>query len=62
MFDPYAHLVYAGGRDDVRSVMIDGAWVMRDRVLTTLDEEAVLADARAIAEKIERHVATLQTV
>jgi len=59
MFDPYAHLVYAVGRDDVQSVMIDGTWVMRDRTLLTIDEPAVLAEARDLAAKIERHAATL---
>ncbi len=61
MFDPYAHLVYAVGRDDVRSVMIDGSWVMRDRALETIDENEVLADVRTLALEIERHAATLQT-
>lgn len=55
LFDVYAQLVYAVGRDDVRSVMIDGRWVMRDREVTTLDEESVLERARAIGREIEAH-------
>lgn len=35
----------------VHSVMIDGAWVMRDRVFTTVDRDAVLAD---IADRLDR--------
>lgn len=61
MFDPYAHLVYAVGRDDVRSVMIDGRFVMRDRALPTLDEETVLTDVGLLAEKIRAHAATIGT-
>jgi 5-methylthioadenosine/S-adenosylhomocysteine deaminase len=61
MFDIYAHLVYAIGRDDVRSVMIDGDWVMRDRELTTLDEPRVLADARELGRRIEEHAGRLPT-
>ena len=59
MFDVYAHLVYAVGRDDVRSVLIDGRFVLRDRELTTLDEPAILADARALGARIAEHAATI---
>ncbi|MDH3732600.1 MAG: amidohydrolase [Gemmatimonadota bacterium] len=55
MYDPYAHLVYTIGRDDVRSVLIDGRWVMRDRMLTTLDEPKVLSAVRDLSLKIEAH-------
>ena len=51
--------VYAVGRDDVRSVMIDGCWVMRDRALATIDEAAVLADMAHLASRIEDHAVTL---
>jgi len=61
MFDVYAHLVYAVGRDDVRSVMIDGRWVMRDRVLTSLDEPAVLEEVSELGERIEQHARALAT-
>ncbi len=61
MFDPYAHLVYAVGRDDVRSVMIDGRFVMRDRKLLTIDEASTLSDARALGGEIARHAAQLET-
>jgi 5-methylthioadenosine/S-adenosylhomocysteine deaminase len=55
MFDVYAHLVYSIGRDDVRSVMIDGDWVMRDRELTTLDESSILKAVGELGRRIERH-------
>jgi 5-methylthioadenosine/S-adenosylhomocysteine deaminase len=55
MFDVYAHLVYSIGRDDVRSVMIDGNWVMRDRELTTLDESSILDAVGELGRRIERH-------
>jgi len=61
MFDVYAHLVYTVGRDDVRSVMIDGEWVMRDRVLTTLDEPGILDAVAELAGRIERHARALAT-
>ena len=59
LYDPYAHLVYSAGRDDVRSVIIDGTFVMRDRKLLTIDERAVLADTKCLAIEIERHAAVL---
>ena len=62
MYDVYGHLVYAVGRDDVRSVMIDGRWVLRDRALETIDEAAVLADMGQLAAEIERHAAALGAV
>ncbi|MDX1395650.1 MAG: amidohydrolase [Gemmatimonadota bacterium] len=61
MFDVYAHLVYTVGRDDVRSVMIDGRWVMRDRELATLDEPTVLDRVRELAARIESHATGLKT-
>lgn len=61
MFDVYAHLVYAVGRDDVHSVMIDGKWVLRDRILRTLDEPAILDQVSALGKRIERHAGGLAT-
>ena len=52
MFDVYSHLVYAVGREDVETVIIQGKTVMRDRMLTTLNEESVLAEVQAIADQI----------
>lgn len=49
----YAQIVYAGKSSDVSDVMINGKWVMRERTLLTLDEEALLAQAADIAKKID---------
>jgi len=37
LYDLYAQLVYAVGREDVRTVLIDGKVVMRDRRPTTMN-------------------------
>ncbi|MBT2673400.1 amidohydrolase, partial [Streptomyces sp. ISL-14] len=42
--DPWSTLAYAAHSADVRDTVVDGRVLMRDRVLTTLDEEAVIAD------------------
>jgi len=47
-----SHLVYAAHSSDVRTVIIDGRVVMRDRVLLTLDESDIFARAREIAREI----------
>ena len=49
----YSQLVYAGKASDVVDVMCDGRWLMRDRRLLTLDEEALAAAARGVARRID---------
>ena len=45
LYDPVSHLVYAARGDDVRTVMVNGRVLMRDRKMLTLDETAILAEA-----------------
>jgi 5-methylthioadenosine/S-adenosylhomocysteine deaminase len=54
VYDPVSHLVYAAGREQVTDVWIHGKRVLARRALTTLDEDAVLARARAWRERIGR--------
>ncbi len=49
----YAQLVYVGKGSDVRDVMCQGRWLMRERQLLTLDEEALKAEAAEIARKVD---------
>jgi len=49
----YAQLVYAAKGSDVRDVMCQGRWLMRERRLLTLDEQALAAEAANIARKID---------
>jgi 5-methylthioadenosine/S-adenosylhomocysteine deaminase len=55
-YDPLSHLVYATRGDDVRMTMVNGRVLMRDRKVLTLDEGAVLAEARAFAGKVRAAV------
>lgn len=50
-FDIEAALVYSARGADVRDVMVDGRIVMRDRVLLTVDEPALLREVRAAARR-----------
>jgi 5-methylthioadenosine/S-adenosylhomocysteine deaminase len=46
LYDPYSHLVYAARSADVRHVMVDGRWLLRDRQFTTLDWPALAGSVR----------------
>src|SRR6185503_9306717 len=47
MYDPLSHLVYVIHGDDVRNTIVNGKVLMRDRKVLTLDETAILAEARS---------------
>ncbi len=53
LYDPYSHLVYAAGAGDVRQVMVQGRWLMRDRHLLTLDWGVIKERVRPWAQKIQ---------
>jgi 5-methylthioadenosine/S-adenosylhomocysteine deaminase len=57
MYDPLSHLVYVTRGDDVRTTIVQGKVLMRDRKMLTLDEATVLADARAWAVRVRQAVA-----
>jgi putative selenium metabolism protein SsnA len=46
------HLLFGLGRGHVRSVMVAGRWVVRDRALVGVDAGAVARDARAAASAL----------
>jgi 5-methylthioadenosine/S-adenosylhomocysteine deaminase len=56
MYDPVSHLVYVTRGDDVRTTIVNGRVLMRDRRVLTLNEPAVLAEARQWAEKVKAAV------
>jgi 5-methylthioadenosine/S-adenosylhomocysteine deaminase len=56
IYDPVSHLVYAVHGEDVRTVMVNGRVLMRDRKMLTLDEPAVLAEARKLASAVRAAV------
>jgi 5-methylthioadenosine/S-adenosylhomocysteine deaminase len=56
MYDPLSHLVYATHGDDVRTTIVNGRVLMRDRKVLTLDEPAVLAEARKLAAGVRQAV------
>jgi len=54
----YAQIVYAAKSTDVTDVMCNGRWLMRDRELLTLDEEALKAAARDVSTRIDAFLTT----
>jgi 5-methylthioadenosine/S-adenosylhomocysteine deaminase len=52
MYNPVSHLVYLSKGPDVRTTIVNGRVLMRDRRVLTLDEPAVLAEARKMAEPV----------
>jgi putative selenium metabolism protein SsnA len=55
------HLLFGLDRSHVRSVMAAGRFVLRDRRFTSVDEESVLARARAAAAALWERMARLST-
>ena len=53
----YTHLVYSARAGDVRDVLVDGRWLMRERQLLTIDEQDVLRRAQLIADQINAFLA-----
>jgi 5-methylthioadenosine/S-adenosylhomocysteine deaminase len=53
----YSHLVYSARAADVRDVLVDGRWLMRERMLLTLDEADVIRRAQSVAERVDAFLA-----
>jgi 5-methylthioadenosine/S-adenosylhomocysteine deaminase len=51
-YNIYSNLVYATKASDVRTVIVEGRVIMRDRRLLTLNEETIKADARRFRQRI----------
>jgi 5-methylthioadenosine/S-adenosylhomocysteine deaminase len=56
MYDPVSHLVYVTHGDDVRTTIVNGKVLMKDRKVLTLDKAAVIADANRLSAKVRAAV------
>ena len=56
VYDPISHLVYVTRGDDVRTTIVQGKVLMRDRRMLTLNEPAILDEARGWADKVRAAV------
>src|SRR6185503_15395146 len=57
IYDPISHLVYTTRGDDVRTTIVDGKVLMKERQLRTLDRAAVIAEAKRLAARVKDAVA-----
>ena len=56
MYEPISHLVYTTRGDDVDTTIVNGRILMRGRQVVSLDEAAVLAAARELADAVRSAV------
>jgi 5-methylthioadenosine/S-adenosylhomocysteine deaminase len=56
MYDPVSHLVYTTRGDDVKTTIVNGKVLMKDRQVRTLNRAAVIADANRLAQKVREAV------
>jgi 5-methylthioadenosine/S-adenosylhomocysteine deaminase len=56
MYDPISHLVYVARGDDVRTTIVNGKILMRDRKMLTLDEAEVIREAQGYARQVREAV------
>ena len=56
LYDPVSHLVYTTRGDDVDTTIVNGKILMRRRVVRTLDQATVLADARKASAAVRAAV------
>jgi len=54
MYNPFSHLVYAASGADVRTSIIDGKIVMKDRRILTMDVDAAMDAVAEIASSIRK--------
>jgi len=54
VYHPISQLVYAAGREQVSDVWVAGQHLLKERVLTTLDQQSIVAKARRWGEKIQQ--------
>jgi len=54
MYNPFSHLVYAASGADVRTSIIDGKIVMKDRMILTMDVDAAMDAVAEIASSIRK--------
>jgi 5-methylthioadenosine/S-adenosylhomocysteine deaminase len=53
LYHPASHLVYVARAGDVRHVMVDGRWVVREHVLLTMDVAEVIREVNGLTGRIK---------
>ena len=58
LYNAVSQLVYTTRGDDVRTTIVNGRVLMKDRAVRTLNRATVIADANTLAEKVRDAVRT----
>jgi 5-methylthioadenosine/S-adenosylhomocysteine deaminase len=56
LYDPISHIVYTTRGDDVRTTIVNGKVLMKDRQVRTLDRTAVISEAKRLAARVKEAV------
>ena len=56
LYDPVSHLVYVTRGDDVRTTIVNGKVLMKDRQVRTMNRAAVIADAKRLSQRVREAV------
>lgn len=54
VYDEYSAIVYAMNSKNVRSSMVNGQWIMKDRMLLHIDKEETLAAMERLASRVKQ--------
>jgi 5-methylthioadenosine/S-adenosylhomocysteine deaminase len=49
----YSRILYAAHQEDVRDVMVNGKWLMRNRNIKTVDVNSLIDEATTLAKKVD---------
>ncbi|MCK5822063.1 MAG: amidohydrolase [Bacteroidales bacterium] len=52
LYNPYAQIVYSMQESDVKHLLINGRFVMKDRIILNADEEKIIYEAMSFARKL----------
>ncbi len=52
----YSQIVYAAKASDVTDMMVNGHWIMREKIIPGLDENELIQQAQAYADKIDKFI------
>lgn len=52
----YSQIVYAGKSTDVTDMMVNGKWLMKDRIVKGIDESIIREESQTYAEKIDKFI------
>jgi 5-methylthioadenosine/S-adenosylhomocysteine deaminase len=62
IYDIYAALVFSAAASDVRDVMVNGAWILKNRESLTLEHAKIMADAAQTASDFKAKILQIDAI